>query len=110
MLPFPFPVAARLPRYPLGRVQTLVARNRYLLTGSARRGAGELGFDESDIVDCVAGLLPEQFYKSMQSQRRMGTWQDVYRPSLDGIPLYVKVQIVGMDPTDLTVVISFKRR
>jgi hypothetical protein len=45
----------------------------------------------------------------MESQRRAGTWQDVYRPSLGSIRLYVKVQIVGTDPTDLTVVISFKR-
>ena len=100
---------ARLPRYSLDRVQRLVAANRYRVTDSARRGAIELGLDESDIVECVAALLPGHFYKTMESQRSAGTWQDVYRPSLAGIPLYVKLQIVGTDPTDLTVVISFKR-
>ncbi len=103
---------ARLPRYSLDRVQRLVAADRSTatrVTDGARRGAIELGLDESDIVECVAGLVPGHFYKTMESQRNAGTWQDVYRPSLSGIPLYVKVQIVGTDPTDLTVVISFKR-
>ena len=101
---------ARLPRYALDRIQQLVAVNHYRVTDSARRGAFELGLDESDIVECVAGLVPGHFYKTMESQRSAGTWQDVYRPSLSGIPLYMKVQIVGTDPTDLTVVISFKRQ
>ena len=76
---------------------------------SARRGATELGFDETDIVDCVAGLSSGQFYKSMRSLRSVDTWQDVYRPFFQGIALYVKVQMVGTDPTDLSVIISFKR-
>ena len=100
---------ARPPRYSLDRVQRLVTADRYRVTDSARRGAMKLGLDESDIVECVAGLLPGHFYKTMESQRSAGTWQDVYRPSLSGITLYVKVQIVGADPTDLTVIISFKR-
>lgn len=100
---------ARLPRYSLDRIQRLVAVNRYRVTDSARRGALELGLDESDIVECVAGLLPGHFYKTLESQRSAGIWQDAYRPSLGSIRLYVKVQIVGTDPTDLTVVTSFKR-
>ncbi len=86
-----------------------MAADRYRVTDSARRGALELGLDESDIVECVASLLPRHFYKSMESPRRAGTWQDVYRPTVGGIRLYMKVQIVGTDPTDLMVVISFKR-
>jgi hypothetical protein len=54
-------VIARLPRYTLDRIQRLVAVNRYRVTDSARRGAFELGLDESDIVECVAGLLPGHF-------------------------------------------------
>ena len=102
-------MAARLPRYSLSAVQVLVARKQYLITSSARRGATELGFDETDIVDCVAGLSSGQFYKSMRSLRSVDTWQDVYRPFFQGIALYVKVQMVGTDPTDLSVIISFKR-
>lgn len=79
------------------------------MTDSARRGALELGFDESDILECISGLSLGHFYKSMESHRNAGAWQDVYRPVLGAIPLYVKVQIVGVDPNDLTVVISFKR-
>jgi motility quorum-sensing regulator/GCU-specific mRNA interferase toxin len=99
-------VVVRLPRYPLDRVQKLVAGDRYRITDSARRGALALGLDESDVVECVAALAPRHFYKTMESWRNAGTWQDVYR---GGISLYVKLQIVGTNPTDLTVVISFKR-
>ena len=52
---------ARLPRYSLDRVQRLVAADRYRVTDSARRGAIELGLDESDIVERVAGLVPGHF-------------------------------------------------
>ena len=102
-------MVAGKPTYDLGRVSQLLIAKRYRITGTAVQGAGELGFDESDIVECVGALRPEQFYKTMEAERRRGFWQDVYRTSHGGIPLYVKVQLEGQDPNDLLVVIQFKR-
>lgn len=49
--------------------------------------------------------MSTDFYKSMTSLRDRTLWQDVYRPNYGGVPLYVKVQIVG---ERMAVVISFK--
>lgn len=96
--------------YPLALVRELLAAKRYRLTGIAVIGAGELGFDEADIVGCVSRLDESLFYKTMEAERRPGYWQDVYRPVHGGIELYVKVQVEGKDPDELLVVIQFKRR
>ena len=56
-------------------------------------------------ADSVVALQATDFYKSMASEMRPGTWQDVYRPVYLGIPLYVKLQLT---PARLVVVISFK--
>ena len=42
---------------------------------------------------------------ALSSLRDRTLWQDVYRPNYGGVPLYVKVQIVG---ERMAVVISFK--
>ena len=62
--------------------------------------AGELGFDESDIVECVGALSSAHFYKTMEAEKRRGFWQDVYRTEYGGIPLYVKLQLEGQTPGD----------
>ena len=67
--------------------------------------AARLGFDERDIIACVLGLKPGDFYKSMEATALPGLWQDVYRPSFMGAALYVKLQISRVDDA---VVISFK--
>ena len=97
------------PKYDLARVLALVAAGSYRITGAAARGAGDLGFDEIDIVECVGALLAADFYKRMEALKRPGFWQDVYRTEHGGIPLYVKVQLEGLNPDELVVVIQFKR-
>jgi len=97
------------PTYDLARVAALVATTRYRMTGLAVKEAGELGFDESDIVECVGALSSAHFYKTMQAEKRPGFWQDVYRTEHGGIPLYMKIQLEGTNPNDLLVVIQFKR-
>ena len=103
----PLPIPGQL--YDLTRVVTLMATTRYRLTGRAVNEAGELGFDEDDIVECVCALTSAHFYKTMEADKRPGFWQDVYRTEHGGIPLYVKGQLEGMNPDDLLVVIQFKR-
>ncbi|MEO7455339.1 MAG: type II toxin-antitoxin system MqsR family toxin [Gemmatimonadaceae bacterium] len=97
------------PTYELALVVALISTPRYRITGRAFNEAGELGFDECDIVECVDALKAEHFYKTMEAEKRPGFWQDVYRTEHGGIPLYVKVQLEGENPDELLVVIQFKR-
>lgn len=98
------------PHYALELVKALIANRRYRVTLTASHGAGSLGLDEGDVVDCVLALDESQFLKSMDSLKVAGLQQDVYRPRWAGFDLYVKVQIVGEHPADTAVIISFKRR
>ncbi len=99
------------PTFDLARVQSLASSplSRWI-TGAAVKGAGELGLDEQAIIDCVLSLDADCFYKTMPAEKRPGCWQDVYRPMFEGFALYVKVQIIGEEPDETVVVISFKRR
>jgi len=96
--------------YSLARVRELIAARRYRIRRSASMGAAELGLDETDILQCVALLDANTFYKSMESEQCPGLWQDVYRPFFQGFQLYVKIQLVEVEPNDMLAVISFKRR
>ena len=98
-----------VPTYDLATVAALLAARHYRITGEAFRGAGELGLDEADIVDCVGALSTACFYKTMEAEKRPGFWQDVYRTEHGGIALYVKVQLETQASSDLLVVIQFKR-
>lgn len=95
------------PSYDLAEVQRLVREGSYRVTGRALNDAGDLGFDGSDICDCVLALTPAAFYKTMASEMLKGVMQDVYRPTYLGLELYVKVQL---HPPTQAVVISFKKR
>ena len=98
------------PHYALELVKALIANRRYRVTLTAAKGAGELGLDERDVIDCALALDESHFFKSMDSTRMAGRRQDVYRPRWAGFDLYMKVQIVGQHPADTAVIISFKRR
>lgn len=62
--------------------------------------------DEQAVVDVVAGLVPANFEKSMPSNVDPAIWQDVYKPIVDGIELYVKFTL---DAQRELLLISFKR-
>ncbi len=97
-------------QYALELVKALIANRQYRVALAASQGAGALGLDERDVLDCVLALDESQFFKSMDSLKVAGLRQDVYRPRWAGFDLYVKVQIVGEHPADTAVIISFKRR
>lgn len=101
---------SRAATHPLGRVKELIRRNAYQITTRARRDAQEIGFDEAEVVGCVIGLTPQEFHKTMPSERFPGRMQDVYRPTVSGRELYVKLQLTGSDHEEATVIISFKDR
>ena len=91
----------------LGRIKALIEVKRYRITDSARSDAAVAGFDESDVAACVCMAQQADFYKSMESKLFPGAWQDVYRVTYLGVPLYVKVQI---SRDAVAVIVSFKRR
>jgi hypothetical protein len=84
----------------------MVEAGDFLITQAAFEGASRLGFDSSDIADCVLTLGHADFYKTMASTARVGLMQDVYRPRYLGVNLYVKLQL---DERTRAVVISFKQ-
>ena len=99
------------PTYDLLTIKALVSGGQYVVTGEAVIGLGELGFDRSDVVQCVMGLTGAVFHKTMPAIKKPGLWQDVYKPMHCGIALYVKLQITERsDQRSLAVVVSFKRK
>lgn len=95
--------------YSLALVQKLVRLSRYRITAGAATGARALGLDAQDIAECVLGLQRDDFYKTMPSTGLPDRWQDVYRPTYQGLVLYVKVSLISAtDNRELVVIISFK--
>jgi len=106
MLPFD---RSRAPTYDLEEVQRLVGQGPISCTVSqtALLNADDLGLGYGDVIEAVLLLSPAEFYKTMESERVPGSWQDVYRSSYAGLRLYIKVQI---NARGLAVVIQFKER
>jgi motility quorum-sensing regulator/GCU-specific mRNA interferase toxin len=96
-------VEKRKPHFDLNIVKRL-AKNpaSRIITRQAFKDAALLGLEEDDIVECVAQLTQQDFYKSMTVYTNSQLWQDVYHPTHHETPLYVKVQL---DTTEKTVVI-----
>ena len=96
----------RRPRYPLRSIKAAFADARRLnRTMSATDGAEALGMDEQTVIDVIAGLTAEDFEKSMPSETDPSIWQDVYKPLVAGIELYVKFTL---DAQGELLLISFK--
>ncbi len=91
----------------MSRVKALIQQGDYRVTRTALHCAARaFGYIEaSQLAQSVLTLEGKDFYKSMTTLHDSKLWQDVYRPHVEGVPAYVKVQIVD----DATVVISFKR-
>jgi motility quorum-sensing regulator/GCU-specific mRNA interferase toxin len=98
----------RRSHYSLLLVQQLAAdpaRTRF--TRVALDGAAELDFDTTKLLVVVTELRPEDFYKSMTTYADSSIWQDVYRPTVNGTPLYVKVTVYAAENL---LILSLKRR
>ena len=94
------------PAHALPIIQKLVRAQRYRITESALQGAADIYWDEDDVVESVLALTDGDFEQSYESEKRPGTFQDVYKPRHHGYRLFVKLQLVG----DVTAaIISFKR-
>ena len=97
------------PTYDLRHLQKLVGQGDLsrFVTVAARRGAGEAGFGEADIISAVLELGSSDFYKTMEAEQYPGRWQDVYRLEFRGVALYIKLQLSA---DGRAVVIQFKPR
>ncbi len=96
------------PHYPLQELIQLASQQESVFfTTVARKGAAEVGMSVDDMLYVVASLTMSVFYKSMTSYADHTSWQDVYRPVFQGIPLYLKLTII---PEHNLLVVSFKRR
>ena len=95
------------PRFSLLQIQARIAAGEYHLTDAAQRDAEGLAFDEDDIVECIQTLTEDDYSHSLASEKRLGTFQDVYRRRMHGFPLYLKLQLT--EPNRAVIIISFKR-
>ena len=77
------------------------------ITKAAEDGATEFGWTRNDIVEAVLELTSQHFYKSMESERLPGLWQDVYHLKFRGIWLYIKLQ---MGTHGRAFVVQFKQK
>jgi hypothetical protein len=79
-----------------------------IITRVSRINAVELGYaSDSDMVDRINSLRVDEIYKSMESKKCPGLWQDVYITNDGSIELYIKLQ-KSID--DKGVIIQFKRK
>jgi motility quorum-sensing regulator/GCU-specific mRNA interferase toxin len=78
-----------------------------MITAAADEGARLLGFEEAESVAAVLELTPACFYKSMEAEKQLGLWQDVYHLQYRSVDLYIKLQV---SPRGLGVVVQFKKR
>ncbi len=78
------------------------------ITETAYDAAVELGYiSYEDIAEAIIlNITPHDFKKTMPSESIPGTFQDVYKKTLNGVKLYIKLQ---ENPKGRGVVIQFKK-
>lgn len=91
------------PHCKLSVVKSLVHAGKVRTTHSARVGASELGLELADMLAVVAALVPADFYKSMTTHADHRIWQDVYRPRVLDVDVYLKLTVI-----DDVLIVSFK--
>lgn len=94
------------PHYDLTDIKSAFADPSQLnRTFVATQGAQRLGLVSQQIVDVIQSLAHSDFDKSMTSHASHTIWQDVYKPNMGEVPLYVKFTL---DETGAFLLISFK--
>lgn len=104
------------PTFDLAEIQRLIKSGPlgYRIERPAVDGAGRMGLDESDIVDCVCSLndLPfakgGHFYKTMPGTLRPDTHHDVYKATYYEQRVYCKLQVMTTRDGKKAAIISFK--
>lgn len=84
----------RKPTYDLASIKAEFCTVKALrMTRAARDGAFDLGLSLQGVVDVIASMTREQFYKSMASHNDHRIWQDVYHVPVASVLVYVKFTI-----------------
>ena len=93
------------PHCKLSIIKALINSGHVQATGSAFRGARDLGIDDlAGLCGVVLALTPANFYKSMTTQADHRIWQDVYHTKLiNGDAVYLKLTVI-----DDVLIVSFK--
>ena len=92
-----------VPHCALSEVKRLVGAGQVRATRSALEGAAQLGMGFEDVVETVAKLTMDDFYKSMTTYADHRIWQDVYRPMTPAGEIYLKLTVV-----EDVLIVSFK--
>ncbi|KAF0207689.1 MAG: type II toxin-antitoxin system MqsR family toxin [Actinomycetota bacterium] len=78
------------PHYSLDAVRAAFTAGRFCVSGRVFGHLLRRGWKLDTVRDCVATLVPEDFYKSQRHVSREGVWLDIYKPVFRGECLYVK--------------------
>lgn len=95
----------KIAHYHLNEIKELIAKNKYVVTLSARQSYTALGLDDHEVLSVIDNLESKDLYKSMTSYQNHQIWHDVYHSSYNGIELYIKLQV-----REDVIIISFKER
>lgn len=91
------------PHCSLPAIKAMIAAGKVRSTMSALAGGAALGFDFAGIVEVVASLSTQDFYKSMTTHADHAIWQDVYRTTTVAGEVYLKLTVI-----DDVLIVSFK--
>lgn len=83
------------PTYDLSYIRRLIDDGNIRPTDKVHQDAYGLGFSTTEMIEVVYGLENKDFYKSMPSKSKKygDKWQDVYKKTVRGIPLYIKFKV-----------------
>lgn len=98
------------PTYDLDEIKQLLSDpSTRIVTRRDRHEAASLGYpSDEEMVSRVLRVLKAEFYKTMESTKCPGLWQDVYiSAESSGIQLYIKLQ---KNTAGNGVLISFKQK
>jgi len=98
-------MSLKTPTYSLESIKTLIREGSSRITRTALLDASIHDLTEVDIKNAVLLLNPNDFYKSMRSEKNELIWQDVYHKIYRDITWYIKVQLV-----EKAIIISFKEK
>ncbi len=79
------------PHYALCDLKRCFASGDYWVPNRVRRHLDRRRWSDSFFLECIARLLPADFYKSQMHMTRDDVWLDVYRPMFEDRRVYVKV-------------------
>ena len=95
------------PHYALAAMQAVIEQTGIeAFTQTALRGGLAMGLTQAQMLDVIAGLTRQDFYKSMTTWHDHRIWQDVYHGRCpNGLTAYIKLTLVAE-----RIVIQFKEK